>query len=77
MKISNQIQRLFMSVAVILAAFHYADAQNQRTISGRVLDAQGEGVIGANVVYESSKTGAITDLDGNFTLAIPVGGVDL
>lgn len=74
MKISHQIKRLLMSVAVILAAFHYADAQNQRTITGRILDPQGEGVIGANVVYESSKTGAITDLDGNFSLKVPVGG---
>ena len=48
-------------------------AQN-RTISGRVVDASGEPVIGAAVtVVGNSRIGAATDLNGAFTLNVPAG----
>ena len=47
-------------------------AQNVR-VTGRVLDEQGEGVIGAGVVIQGTTTGTITDLDGNFALSVPRG----
>lgn len=37
-------------------------------VSGRVTDATGEAVIGASVLVKGSKTGVITDIDGNFKL---------
>lgn len=37
-------------------------------VKGQVLDSNGEPVIGATVKTPGSKTGTITDLDGNFTL---------
>jgi TonB-linked SusC/RagA family outer membrane protein len=43
-------------------------AQTQRTVSGTVKDAQGEGLPGVAVNIENTTTGTITDLDGNFTL---------
>ncbi|MDR1624379.1 MAG: TonB-dependent receptor [Tannerellaceae bacterium] len=46
-----------------------------RSVRGKVLDAQGEPVIGANVSVKGTATGAITDLDGNFTLEVPEGGI--
>ena len=50
-----------------------ASAQN-RTISGRIVDASGQPVIGAAVtVVGNSRIGAATDMDGNFTLNVPVG----
>lgn len=45
----------------------------EATLKGRVIDAAtGDGVVGANVVYAPGK-GAATDIDGNFTMAIPSG----
>lgn len=43
----------------------------QTTITGHIADARtGESLIGASVVPKSSKElGAVTDVDGNFTLA--------
>ncbi len=35
---------------------------------GVVTDASGETVIGAGLRIKGSQTGAVTDLDGNFTL---------
>ena len=48
-------------------------AQN-RTISGKVVDASGEPVIGAAVtVVGNTRVGAATDLNGAFSLSVPAG----
>ncbi len=41
------------------------------SISGRVIDDQGESVIGAHVLLEGSSLGVSTDYDGNFTMSVP------
>lgn len=42
------------------------------TIKGKVVDEMGEPVIGVNVTVVGNKSlGAISDLDGNFTLSVP------
>lgn len=47
-------------------------AQNSKKISGTVLDATGEPVIGAAVLLNGDKAqGTVTDLDGKWTLAVP------
>ncbi len=44
------------------------------TISGRVLDAKGEAVIGATILVPGTTKGAATDVDGNFTVReVPAG----
>ncbi|MBC7448401.1 MAG: SusC/RagA family TonB-linked outer membrane protein [Hymenobacteraceae bacterium] len=44
------------------------------TISGRVVDAKGEPVIGATVLVPGTTKGAATDVDGNFTIReVPAG----
>lgn len=47
--------------------------QNERTIKGIVKDATGETVIGANVSVIGTTNGTVTDVDGNFSLKVPVG----
>lgn len=44
--------------------------QSTHKITGRVLDEKGEPVIGANVVEKGTTNGTITDVDGNFSLAV-------
>ena len=45
--------------------------KKKRTVTGTVVDAEnGDPVIGATVVVKGQKDGVITDLDGNFTIAI-------
>lgn len=41
-----------------------------RQITGTVTDRNGETIIGANVVVKGSSTGAITDMDGKFSLMV-------
>ena len=47
--------------------------QQTKRITGRVLDANNEPVIGANVVVDGTTIGTVTDVDGNFTLDVPDG----
>lgn len=39
------------------------------TVQGKVVDSNGEPIIGANVLVQGTTNGIITDLDGNFTLS--------
>ena len=40
-------------------------------VSGRVVDSQGEPVIGASVLIEGTTRGTVSDVDGKFTITVP------
>lgn len=42
--------------------------QQANSVKGRILDPTGEPIIGATVKVKGSKTGTVTDLDGNFNI---------
>ncbi|MEG1866757.1 MAG: TonB-dependent receptor [Tannerellaceae bacterium] len=42
------------------------------TVKGKVIDSTGESVIGANVAVVGAQGGCITNLDGDFSLSLPV-----
>lgn len=46
-----------------------AIAQTSNKVTGLVLDAQGEPLIGASVVVKGQKGGSVTDIDGKFSIA--------
>ena len=48
-------------------------AQNTITVKGVVLDPAKQPVIGAAVLQAGTTNGAATDMDGNFTLTVPMG----
>ncbi len=48
---------------------------NKELISGKVSDAQGVPVIGANIIEKGTTNGIVTDLDGNFTLNVEKGAI--
>lgn len=66
------VKRLVLLLIVLATALPEALAQT--TITGRITDARtGEPLIGASLVPKSSKElGAVTDIDGNFTLVTKV-----
>ena len=64
------IKTLCLSLMLTFSAS--ALAQNQ-TVTGTVLDEQGEPVIGATVTVEGTKTATITDFDGNYKISAPKG----
>lgn len=46
---------------------------SQKEVSGKVKDASGEPIIGANVLVPGTDLGTVTDIDGNFVLSVPNG----
>ncbi len=69
----SRAARIFAILATCILSVCTAFAQN-RPISGTVVDANGEPIIGASVVVVGNSTiGAVTDLDGKFAFSVPAG----
>lgn len=65
-------QRLMTVAAALVVSTSMAFAQSQ--ISGTVTSSEdGSPVIGASVKIVGTKTGTVTDVDGNFSLNAPAG----
>ena len=63
------MKNLFLRVAMTLAFVAMGfTAYAQSTVKGTVKDAAGEAIIGAAVQVAGTHNGAITDIDGSFTL---------
>jgi TonB-linked SusC/RagA family outer membrane protein len=45
----------------------------QRTITGTVTDETGEALIGASILVKGTTTGAVTDIDGTYSITVPDG----
>ena len=72
---SFQLKKVLTRTLAVLSGLFIAGglalAQN-RTITGTVTDDFGEPLIGASVVVEGdSSVGAITDLDGRYSITVP------
>lgn len=46
-------------------------AEGNMKVEGKVIDEQGDPIIGASVLIEGTKSGTVTGVDGNFTLSVP------
>ncbi len=69
------MKRLLTLILLVLGTLSYAQAQ--RTVSGTIMDADGEGLIGASVLVEGTSAGTVTDLDGKYSLVVPEGTKNL
>lgn len=49
--------------------------QQMKKITGTVVDAMNDPIIGANILVKGTTFGTITDIDGNFTLDVPEGSI--
>ena len=65
---SEKINNVRYALLALLLCF-CASVQAQ-TVRGNVKDDTGEGVIGATVMELGAKNGTVTDIDGNFTIAM-------
>ncbi len=65
-----------MLVAMLLLLANVA--WSQRTVRGKVTDAEtGEALIGATVSVVGTTRGASTDVEGNYSVEVPAGGLQL
>ncbi|MCR5276975.1 MAG: SusC/RagA family TonB-linked outer membrane protein [Bacteroidales bacterium] len=62
-------------VAVMALLLMGGQAFAQGVIRGKVLDSNGEAIIGAGIIIPGTTNGTVTDLDGNFELRVSPGTV--
>ncbi len=68
MRLKILIKMVFFSVCLALTAT--AQAQ-ENTVTGKVTDAEtGDGLPGVNVLIKGTSSGAVTDINGNFSIAV-------
>ena len=67
-EIRGLLLRLLFSILLMPVS---AYAQNQKTVTGTVIDETGEPLIGATVKVVGKSIGAITDFDGHYSLTVP------
>lgn len=60
---------LLFTATLVLPAWRMVNTTH--TIEGKVLDEQGQELIGANVLIKGTAIGAVTNINGHFTLASP------
>mgnify|MGYP000913109903 FL=1 len=67
------ITYLVNNKAIILSSQTTSTIQQQgkRQIRGKIIDQQGEPIIGANVIEKGTTNGVVTDYDGNFLVSVP------
>ncbi|MBR1782674.1 MAG: carboxypeptidase-like regulatory domain-containing protein [Bacteroidales bacterium] len=63
------IRRAFMTATAFLLASTFVLAQSPQTVQGKVSDPSGEPVIGASVFVKDTQNGAITDVNGAYSLS--------
>ena len=70
-RVSALARKLCLLIAFVgLTAFAYA----QQRVTGKVTDAAGQPVIGANVLVEGTMIGTTTGVDGSYQLEVPADG---
>lgn len=63
----------FAANAAVESVLSSQSTQQAKKITGKVLDAAGEPIIGASVLVKGSGTGAVTDIDGKFSVDATTG----
>ena len=70
--------KLFFTFLASILFLNFAVAQNNFTVSGKVLnEITGTPMAAASVFAQNTTIGTITDENGNFKLSLPQGGYDL
>ena len=64
------MRKLILFVTLLLSVSSLLNAQQARTISGKVTDENGEPLIGAGILLQDGKRGVVTDIDGKYILAL-------
>ena len=62
-------------IGMLFSVLAHGQPTSPINVRGSVQDANGEPIIGANILLKGTTSGTITDFDGNFTVQAPADGV--
>ena len=65
--------KIITCLALLITGLPLMAQENEITVTGKVTDQTGLPVIGASIIESGTQNGAITDLDGNYTLEVEAG----
>ena len=64
--------KVFIKLSFLLFALFIGVQLNaQRTVSGKINDEKGEALVGASIVVKGTSKGAVTDVNGAYSLEVP------
>ena len=69
------MKRILLLSFMFFTVVAFSAMAQERTVSGKVTDENGESLPGVNVVIDGTTTGVTTDLDGNYRLTVEEGAV--
>src|SRR5690554_8177794 len=77
LNVKKSTKAFLMTVLLGMLMVLSVTAQTGTTINvqGAVTDVSGEPIIGANILFQGTSSGTVTDYDGNFLLQAPADGV--
>ena len=70
----KQTFKLVFSV-LLFSLMSWSGFAQSTTITGKVVDKDGLGVVGLNVIEKGTKNGVLTDIDGKYRIQVPKGAV--
>src|ERR1035437_6275235 len=65
------MRKFFLTLSALFFLLINTQAQN-RTVTGKVTDENGQGIQGVSVLVKGTGIGTETNADGNFSLSVPV-----
>ncbi|MGL5563320.1 MAG: carboxypeptidase-like regulatory domain-containing protein, partial [Tannerellaceae bacterium] len=63
-----------VSSQLVMSSSFAESTQNERNIKGTIVDQYGEPLIGANIIVKGSTVGTMSNMDGEFEIAVPTNG---
>jgi len=60
-----------LSLVFGLMLFVVGITMAQRTVTGKVIDEEGEALIGVSILVKGTSTGTVTDIEGSYSLNVP------
>ena len=73
-KIFFESSRRMWIAAILTLCFAFPALAQNITVSGTVVDPEGEPLIGASVIVQGQSMGTATDIDGQYTISAPANG---
>src|ERR1035437_1507270 len=70
-KSKMHMRKFFLTLSALFFLLINTQAQN-RTVTGKVTDENGQGIQGVSVLVKGTGIGTETNADGNFSLSVPV-----